>query len=360
LPMSQRHDFEPEGMTRDLPLIPERDLYGDILFHGGRFRRLLGYRNLRSTSCLAVIASAETTAWFGPYMPDRLLLGDPAARDATIHSLQACIPHMSVLPIAVDRLTFGIEAGPGTRLVSAHERERHGNTLVYDLAVTDECGHVLERWEGLTLQAVATKVPERPWAEPLFGPYLERRIQELVPGAMPAIALERGSGERRARSDHALQQATGMTTSVWRRPDGRPEIPSCPDLSLSTAHADGLTLAIASRTPVGCDLESVTTRPAECWRNLLGRERFALAKVVAGEANEDMATAATRVWATVESVKKAGASDTHLAFRACTDDGWVTFTVGSQICATCSVQVRGTPERLVTAVLVQGAPDADV
>jgi enediyne polyketide synthase len=293
-------------------------------------------------------------------MPDKLLLGDPAARDAAIHSLQACIPHVSVLPIAVDRLTIGMAAEPGARLVSARERERRGNTLVYDLIVTDERGHLLEQWDGLTLQAIDTRAPERPWAEPLFGPYLERRIQELVPGVVPAIALERSSGKRRARSDQAIQRAIGISTSVWRRPDGRPEIPSRPEVSLSTAHADGLTLAIASRTPVGCDLEIVTTRSADCWRDLLGRERFALAMLVAREANVDIATAATRVWATVESVKKAGASDTQLTFDAYTDDGWVTIAAGSQICATCSVLVRGTPERLVTAVFVQGAPDADL
>ena len=62
----------------NLNLDPERDLYGGILFHAGRFRRLRGYQHLSAKECIAEIAPAAEISWFGPYLPDALVLGDPA------------------------------------------------------------------------------------------------------------------------------------------------------------------------------------------------------------------------------------------------------------------------------------------
>jgi enediyne polyketide synthase len=53
-------------------LNPEQDLYGEILFHSGRFQRLHGYRKLRSTECLAEIAPATEVNWFSRYLPESL------------------------------------------------------------------------------------------------------------------------------------------------------------------------------------------------------------------------------------------------------------------------------------------------
>ena len=41
-------------------------------------------------------------------LPAELVLGDPAARDAAIHAVQACIPQATILPIGVDRLIPGV------------------------------------------------------------------------------------------------------------------------------------------------------------------------------------------------------------------------------------------------------------
>jgi enediyne polyketide synthase len=35
-----------------------------------------------------------------------LILGDPGARDAMIHGLQACIPQQTLLPIAVEQIVI--------------------------------------------------------------------------------------------------------------------------------------------------------------------------------------------------------------------------------------------------------------
>jgi enediyne polyketide synthase len=67
-----------------LVLDPRTDLYGRLLFQDGRFRRLTGYRRLEATACAAEIAATgvEPVAWFHRYLPDRPVLGDPAAWQA--------------------------------------------------------------------------------------------------------------------------------------------------------------------------------------------------------------------------------------------------------------------------------------
>src|SRR5262249_34672643 len=67
-------------------------LYGGLFFHSGRFRRLAGYHKLAPFEVLAQIAPDGASSWFGAYLPQTLLLGDPGARDASLHAAQAGHP----------------------------------------------------------------------------------------------------------------------------------------------------------------------------------------------------------------------------------------------------------------------------
>ncbi|HBY81875.1 MAG TPA: hypothetical protein DEG47_33920, partial [Cyanobacteria bacterium UBA11148] len=58
--------------------IPLKHLYGEILFHKGRFQRLQGYHHLRAKECLAEIIEQDDN-WFSRYLPQNLILGDPGA-----------------------------------------------------------------------------------------------------------------------------------------------------------------------------------------------------------------------------------------------------------------------------------------
>jgi enediyne polyketide synthase len=90
------------------------------------------------------------------------------------------------------------------------------------------------------------------------------------------------------------------------------------------------------------------------WRDLLGPERFALAGVLAQETGEDLAAAATRVWAAQECLKKAGLmADTPLVLSSSTENGWILFTAGSLGVATLVAPVRGAHDPLALAVLVK-------
>ena len=341
-------EVEPERIAIDL----ERDLYGGILFHRGRFRRIQGYRRLRARECSVELLATDDAAWFGRYLPATLALGDPAARDSAIHAVQACIPHATILPTGVDRIELTARAVDGVRIVDARERSRDGSTLVYDVTVSDASGAVRERWQGLRLRIVADATRPTEWPAALLGPYLERRFAELVDGSRLAVSIEAGEGERPARSDRALAGTLGIGNTVRRRPDGKPEAED--GTSVSTAHAGALTLAVAGSGAVACDLETVEARGEAAWRDLLGAERAGLAERIAKETAEPYDTAATRVWSAVECLKKSGLSPiTPLIWRGASRDGWVELGAGRLAIGTCATRVRDAERTMVIAMLAE-------
>ena len=87
-------------------------------------------------SCRALLRGGDEQPWFGRAcggdqagMP--FVLGSPGLNDATMHVLQACVPHRRLLPAGCDTVTFSgsetggaveiraVLAGPGARLLPA-------------------------------------------------------------------------------------------------------------------------------------------------------------------------------------------------------------------------------------------------
>jgi enediyne polyketide synthase len=331
------------GNEPRLPLDPS-DLYGGLLFHRGRFRRLEGYRHLEATACLAEIAADGSTAWFGKWLPPRLVLGDPGARDAAIHGIQACIPHATLLPTGVDRIVTGCLGASEPLVLSARERSRNGDDFVYDLDVLDAQGRVRERWEGLRLHAVQKIDPPAAWRAALLAPYVERRIEEILPGRHVRVSISRGGPD----SSH-----------LHHRPDGKPEAALPHHRQVSRSHAGELVLEVAGDGRIGCDLEPVTERSEEVWRDLLG-DRFALAELIAAERGETRDTAATRVWTAVESLKKAGVPHgAPLVLDRALDDaetgGWLVLRSGDLRIGTFLGPVKELSGPAALAVLLESA-----
>ena len=314
------------GVRGRLPLDPS-DLYGGLLFHRGRFQRLDGYRRLRATECLAEIAADGSASWFGRWLPNELVLGDPGARDAAIHGIQACIPHAVLLPTGVDRIVAGRLPTSEPLTLAARERSRQGDDFIYDLQILDREGRVAERWEGLRLHAVERIPP--PGQAALIGPYVERRLQEILPEARVRVTLEEDGG-----------------APLSHRPDGRPDGP------VSRSHAGGLVLSVEGEGRLGCDLEPVSAR---AWQDLLG-DRFALAELIARELGETPDAAATRVWAAAESLRKAGAPPgAPLTLERNEADGWLLLRSGDLRIGTWIGPVRELRGPAALAVLVEGS-----
>jgi enediyne polyketide synthase len=344
-----------EFKSARVPLEPARDLYGELLFHTGRFRRVLNYRLLRARECLVQVEPDMDSAWFGQFLPPDRVLGDTGVRDAAIHAIQACIPHARLLPVGVKRVALGrlpclrerVQATGRVPELLLHAREqcRDGDIFHYDLELLGEDGTLFEKWEGLCLRKVEDLPRRECWSESLLGPYVERRLEELLPHARVAVVLERG-----AHADQAIQLALGSTAKWHRRPDGKPEAAGM--TAVSAAHTGGLVLAVSGQAPIGCDLELVAARPPETWRDLLGVERFRLAELLAGEAGEDFKAAATRVWTAIECLKKAGAMvGAPLVLGAICRDGWILLGSGAQAIATYLAPVREFAAPLAIGVL---------
>jgi enediyne polyketide synthase len=319
------------GPAREEPLLPldPSELYARLLFHTGRFRRIAGYGRLSATSCVARIAPAAGVRWFPRRASDDLLLGDPGVRDAALHALQACIPHRRVLPVAVERIELGVLSPDRFYRVHGRETRRDGDRFTFDLEIRGCDGTLAERWQGLALQAIEPLPPPSYWPAALVAPFLERSLDDLLPGCGVRLALAAGAVAP-PPSEPVIRQALGDDRPVLRRADGKPEASE----RVSTSHSGTLTLAAAATGPVGCDLEAVAERAEPIWRDLLGPERFALAQLAAREGNETLARAATRVWAAVEALIKAGAAVDHapLTFGQVAD-GWALFAAGELVVA---------------------------
>jgi len=392
-----------------LDLEPERDLYGSLLFHGGRFRRVRGYREIRADRCLAELTPDDDSPWFSRYLPGDLVLGDPGARDATIHAIQVCVPQGTLLPVGVERIAPSLAPCEGPRFVHVRERRAaplapqiggkssaappasqiggsafvepghpqdwgpggrngfNGNgshapvddkTLTFDVTVTDAQGRVLEVWQGLRLVMVGGGEFTGPWSPPVLGAYLERQLRarrsqaSSWADALRVVVGRNPDPERNGRSDAAIQRAVGADTPVMRRPDGKPEVNG--DWAVSAAHAGDLVMAVArpdDSGPVACDMEPVAERCQDVWRGLLGPDRFSLAELIARIAEDDADLAATRVWAAGECLKKAGvALNVPLILADAGDDGWITLAAGPSTIATSVVDVQDADAPVVFAV----------
>lgn len=338
-------------------LDPGSDLYGNLLFHTGRFRRLRNYRLLKARECIAEIGPETGGAWFSQYLPQTLALGDPGRRDAAIHAIQPCIPHATLLPTGVERLTIERTSFSGPVMVHARERSARDDTFVYDVLITDADGNVHERWHGLELKAVSRRPANDPWLPPLLAPYIERCVGELIPNAEIHVAfVEAEDAGREQRSALAFRAVLGRESVILKRPDGKPEVAD--GRAVSATHHDHLTLAVASSDRNGCDLEEVLYRPPAVWRALIGDEGMALAQLMRRTVNESGETSATRVWAARECLKKAGAmADAPLVLVSTSEDGWLMLSSGSFTIVTYRAQIRNHRNKVVVALLASAGEE---
>jgi enediyne polyketide synthase len=277
-----------------------------------------------------------------------------------MHSIQACVPDATLLPVSVERLHLASAPAPRegrTLLLDARERSRDGDSYRYDLDVRDEFGHLVERWEGLLLQAVRKQDGSGPWLPALLGPYVERRAEAALGHPLRCVVLPGGEAsgssvqERRARTARAAGAALGRTAAVRYRPDGRPELAG--GLHMSSSHAAGVTFTAVAAQPVTCDVEVAAGRQEAEWAGLLGEDGLALARLVAGSRGEPLSLAATRVWGAVETLRKAGLAVAALSLDgdAGGPGGWPAFRGGGYRVVSFATALAGVADPVVFSLL---------
>jgi enediyne polyketide synthase len=326
-----------------LPLVPEGDLYGRILFHQGRFRRITAYHELQARRCVVAISGPQQQQWFARYLPDDMLLGSAASRDAVIHCVQACIPHKTVLPTGVDSIVTSATWTSESAVVTAEEREHDGDDFVYDVKVEDSNGHLCERWNGLRLHAVARIEMQWPWPAPLLAPYLERRLAEILPSTDVRISLNEAAANQDSKCS-------------YHRPDGKPEEQAHPKMQVSHSHCGNLILTARSQLAIGCDMERYADRDEPSWSGLLGEQWLSVAQMIGSENDIGLDQCATQVWALKESLRKCGAAfDQHLQIQSQTSDGWTILSSGELQAATFLTSIQGFREKIAFAFVTRQA-----
>jgi enediyne polyketide synthase len=274
-----------------------------------------------------------------------------------MHGNQVCVPDATLLPVGVDRIYPAGDklAAAGELRYCATERHQDGDTYTYDIAVRMAVGPVVERWEGLRLRAVRKDAGRGPWVIPLLGPYLERAVADLT-GTPVAVAVEphadaTGRVDRREMTALAACRALGRQVPVRYRPDGRPETDGGEVISAS--HGPGLTLCVAAKSLVSCDTQAVEHRAASAWLGLLGSHE-GLARLLASESGEEYDAAATRVWAAIECLHKAGLPQSApLIASPSARPGWQVLNCGPLRIATFVTTLRDVKGQVAFAVLTE-------
>ena len=348
-----------QGADQDIHLDPSRDLYGPILFQSGRFHRVKAYQRLQSDQSIARLDPPNKDRWFARHLSSELVLGDPASRDAALHSIQACIPHKTILPVGVNRIITGTGWTQGAARVHATERSCDGDSLVYDLRIENADGKTCEQWEGLHLRAVSAIEAHTPWLLALLAPYLERTARQTLARQDLKIGLARGPSERHAETNlNLLREMHGPHAALVHRPDGKPEVMGMPGpASISISHSCDITLLFSACSPAGCDLERIVHRDSADWEQLLGAECFSLAQQLAGESGASIHQAATQIWALKESLRKAGACFTQpVSFTSSSAGNWATFSAGAFKGTTVQANVEGARDALAFAFVIHDQP----
>jgi enediyne polyketide synthase len=106
---------EPATHVGSAQIIDGTELYGQTCFQSGRFRRVAFLPEVSSAGCRALASGGDDQQWFSlPGQPGDgpLVLGNPGLNDATIHVLQACVPHRRLVVAGCESVTFsGRETG---------------------------------------------------------------------------------------------------------------------------------------------------------------------------------------------------------------------------------------------------------
>ncbi|WP_440102544.1 type I polyketide synthase [Streptosporangium sp. H16] len=328
---------DPEDVTARRSRLPAHrghDLYGPTFFHGPLFQRLRRYDHLEATACTAVLETGER--WrFGAATTGPLLLGDPSLNDATIHVLQACVPNRRLLPVGCDAFTLHRhEPHDGDDLVlAAVERSHTGADHTYDVTVRDTAGNPVLSWAGLRLRDVGPIEPPHGWPAVLLGPYLERGLDTLLPGA--------GLGVR------VLPAAREGT------PRHGGERPEAPDAQQSRSHLDDLLLQVTGPAPLTCDWEWVneeTQRPGAVahWNSL--------ADQITRMTDEPEPRVLARLWTVRECLSKTGrvAAQAPLTVQGAYEQDWLLLRNGAEHLVSAVVVVEGRRHPAAIAVMVKG------
>lgn len=193
-----------------VPMDVGAQLYDRVLFHTGEFRRITGFNAIHRNETTAELDVPVIQPWFGPNLPQRLVLGCPGLNDAAIHAHQASVPQFSLLPSSVDRVTFARPHALGRMRLRTVERSIGPEHVIVDSHIFDLEGRLVQSWEGMTLRRVKGSDFDGPWPLALLGAYLEHTARNIFADQAFRCSIE--SNDRTGQVE--IRHHAGKTSST--------------------------------------------------------------------------------------------------------------------------------------------------
>jgi enediyne polyketide synthase len=296
-PADSRPDLPPAPAPAPAQeLMSAQALYGPVHFHGPAFQRVRAYHRISAYRCAGVVEADPGAGWFGAFHDQRLVLGDPGARDAFLHILQACFPDRRLLPVGVADLRLH-QRPEGPLTVSAHQRGEQDGELIFDLVAGDAGERLVEEWRGLRLRPVGPLAAERLPIE-VCGAHLTRTLGREHPEYGLDLAVGRASRTDGRRTERLATWLTGHPVS--HAPDGSLVVAG--PGAASASHLDGYVLVAAAPERTAVDWELVTAAEVP-----LDAADSALAAHLRRDGHD---AAAHRIWTCREVLRKLGVPPT--------------------------------------------------
>jgi enediyne polyketide synthase len=289
---------------------PSRDMYNKFLFQKGRFAQVKHYLRVTSRESLACLKSADGSNWFQDYLPQTLLLGDPGVTDSAIHSLQACIPHKTLIPMSVSKIYyFGDGVSNQEKWVFGKVVKQEDDIHTYNLFIFDQDEQIQECWLGLKLKEVKdTHDAFEPG--PLLSAFVERKFRDSLNLSDFSIVLDKFNRKDKSNKEEVLYQLSGKTQSVFRRKNGSPVVEKT---EISFSDNGHYVLGIIGNNKVSCDIEQISYEISISeWKKMLGGY-FELAQEISYRKKEHISVSCTRLWTVIECIKKSGTSSDQLS-----------------------------------------------
>jgi len=250
-------------------MVDGTDLYGQVFFQTGRFRRVAFLPEASSRACRALVRGGDDLPWFGavPGPVDApLVLGSPGLNDATLHVLQACLPHRRLLATGCESVTFSGREVRGALRVQAVRRPSAPGDVAgsWDVVAADATGQPVVTWQGVRLRDVGALAPAGAWHPALLAISIEARAAEL--GLDPALRAViscgaplrdagagppgEGRGAGRPGGAHAGDAGTGGVVIGGDGPGGDHQ--GWADRAEGTGPLEGFELTVRASRPVSC------------------------------------------------------------------------------------------------------------
>lgn len=338
-------------LIKDYHPKPSEHLYNHILFQKGRFQNIEDYHYLTATKSIALVRNESYSKWFGNFLPEGLITKTVGSRDSILHSLQASFPYKHLIPVSVKEVRISKEIENYKILkVLGIEKERSNDFIIYDIQVSSLDGVLLETWKSLTLKPVGREIDMKEWNPYLFGPYLERKINELDRKMDLRVFLDYSEFSK-DKGTYSKQIVT-KNAEIYRRIDDKPETNVC---HVSCSNLDNYHFAVSSLKDVGCDIEKVQQLQSELWESMLGKKYYKLANWFSKYFNEDLDISCTRAWTILESIKKVGKLHNHPISIDIINDRFIILNSGSLCIISTLIKIEDIKEPVVLTVAAEGS-----